>query len=137
VTGLTVSFGPIGEAIPDANGNVKIEINGSDMDMVYAMLPESGNKRMAVFLQALTLPSDTEVKLDALSTAVAMVTMSVPVTQLDSLSSLGKVRTEISKLPEVIALASILENALNTDPYFLNVGSQNYYVALSAIGVTH
>ena len=137
MTGLTVSFGPIGEAIPDANGNVKIEINGSDMDMVYAMLPESGNKRMAVFLQALTLPSDTEVKLDALSTAVAMVTMSVPVTQLDSLSSLGKVRTEISKLPEVIALASILENALNTDPYFLNVGSQNYYVALSAIGVTH
>jgi hypothetical protein len=133
VTTLTVDFGLLGEAVPDSSGNITVQVNNSNMDTLFAMLPESGTQQQAVFLQALTLPGDTAVTLDTLSTAVAMTMTGTPAIRQVALASLDEVRTQVSELPEVIALASVLETALNANPYFLNDplnAPPGYYEAL-------
>lgn len=133
VTSLTVTFGLLGEVTPDADGNINVQVNNSDMETVFALLPETGNQPKTLFLQALTLPSDGFVTLDTLSTAVAMTMTGIGVRAQVDLSTMDEVRTLISQLPEVIALASTLESSLNTEPYFLSPGSeppQSYYQVL-------
>ena len=134
VTSLIVTFGPLGEVTPDASGNINVQVNNSEMDTVWALLPEVGGEPQAVFLQALTIPGDSFVTLDTLSTAVAMTMTGIGVRNMVNLTEMGEVRTLLSQLPEVIALASTLETALNTEPYFLNKPTstlqQSYYQAL-------
>ncbi len=133
LTTLTVSFGPLGKAVPDSSGKITVQVNNSNMDTLFAMLPESDSQQQAVFLQALTLQGDSSVTIDTLSTAVAMTLTGIPVIKQVALASLREVRTQVTELPEVIALASVLETALNANPYFLNDplnAAPDYYEAL-------
>jgi len=133
VTELTVKFGTFGKAVPDAAGNVNVEINSSDMDTLFALMPETGNLPQAVFLQAITLPDDTSVTLDVLSSAVAITFHGADIVKQVAPASLVDARSLISALPEVQALASTLETELNNDPYFLNnplgLPPESYYFA--------
>lgn len=132
VTTLIVSFGLLGEAVPDENGNIhQVQVNKSGMDVVFALLPGSGNQPMATFLQAVTLPGDGEVILDSLSTAVALTMTNVSSMQQVALTSLKEVRTRVNNLPEVIALANFLDESLKANPYFFAdpqiFASPNFY----------
>ena len=123
---LIVDFGITGESVPAANGSVTVQVNNSDLDLVTAVLPESGGNPRTMFLQAATLPEDNTVAINTQSTAVAMTMMGIQIVQQVRTEFLALARSRIQALAQVTTMASRLATALAAKPYFLNNQSQSF-----------
>ena len=100
----------------DAAGRARLRTSRTGVDLVTASF--FGAETPSPYLQALALPSDDPVRIDATSTAVALI---VGATSLLSggAEAVGAVRTQLEALPAVQALASAIADGLTADQDYL------------------
>jgi hypothetical protein len=118
VTSLTVTFGLGEEVAPNTNGDFNVQLNNSEMDMIDVFLPETSGHLPTLYLQAISLPGDTSIKVDVLSTAVALTMKKASIETYVEQSELSVARELISQLPEVIKFTDTLSQLLVEEPYF-------------------
>ena len=115
---LVVDFGWVGETTPSTSGRFLTKINNSAPQVVSAYLPETNTQPAVTLLDAYTLPSDNNVELSFLSTAVYHLMIALYASSRASEDYLAIVRSKFSTLPEVERLVQEMVTAAASDPYF-------------------
>jgi len=96
----------------DADGQAVLPVIADGRAIVFAMHSDAIGEPSTPLLAALTVPGDVEVTLDARSTAVALAMMTSANAGRVASESLAAARDLAALLPEVVALAGAIEDAL-------------------------
>ncbi|MBW2366739.1 MAG: IPT/TIG domain-containing protein [Deltaproteobacteria bacterium] len=124
VTSLDVSWSldPEDEVNPDAGGAFTTTASISDTTIITALFEDTSaaDPTYAAFLEAVVLKDDTDVTLNADSTALTLIWSALGVQGLVAESSLDSVRDILAGLQEITDLGSLLETKLAADPFALS-----------------
>lgn len=119
---LVISNDSSEEYVVDTSGNANVTINKEQVGFLDIFATWKGEYGIA--LQAITLPTDQQVIINTESTATAMaLELAVDFSTL-SISEAAAIRQQVSRLPEVAALAQVLDTQIMANPLVASSANQ-------------
>jgi len=116
-TDLVASAGMEAGTPLDGEGRAQVRTSRSGLDLVT--VARGGGDTPRPYLQAIALPGDTEVRVDALSTAIVMMVGATGLVAAAEEASVDQARSQLAALSAVQALADEIAQGLAADPDFL------------------